>query len=55
MKKYPTAKKLADAKLSDVLQAWQGLGYNRRGKYLWEAAKALSSAETLRSGEIYFR
>ena len=30
---------LAGAKLSDVLKIWQGLGYNRRGKYLWESAK----------------
>lgn len=42
VKKYPTSKKLAAAKLSDVLKVWQGLGYNRRGKYLWEAAKILT-------------
>lgn len=40
--KYPTAKKLAAAKLPEVLLMWQGLGYNRRGKYLWEAAKIIS-------------
>ncbi len=39
MKKYPTVKKLASASLADVLKSWQGLGYNRRGKALWEAAK----------------
>lgn len=47
IKKYPTAKKLASAKLSEVLTMWQGLGYNRRGKYLWEAAKILSAAKDL--------
>ncbi len=33
-KQFPTGKVLAKAKLSDVLRAWQGLGYNRRAKYL---------------------
>ena len=42
IKKFPTAKALAEAPLSDVLKEWQGLGYNRRGKYLWESAKILS-------------
>jgi A/G-specific adenine glycosylase len=36
---FPTAKKLSEASLPDVLRVWQGLGYNRRGKYLWQAAK----------------
>lgn len=39
---FPTAKKLASAPLSDVLKAWQGLGYNRRAKLLQLAAKELS-------------
>ncbi len=43
LKKFPTAKALAKASLGDVLLAWQGLGYNRRGKYLWEAGKMLAS------------
>jgi A/G-specific adenine glycosylase len=42
IQKFPTAKKLADAKLSDVLKMWSGLGYNRRAKYLWDCAKILS-------------
>ncbi len=41
MKEFPTAKKLTDAKLSKVLKEWQGLGYNRRGKFLYEAAKVI--------------
>ncbi len=43
LKKFPTAKVLAKAPLVDVLKAWQGLGYNRRGKYLHEAAKIIDS------------
>lgn len=39
IKKYPTAKKLASAKLTDVLKLWSGLGYNRRARYLWESAQ----------------
>ena len=41
IKKFPTAKALAKAPLSRVLTAWQGLGYNRRAKYLHEAAKII--------------
>lgn len=39
---FPTAKTLATAPLSEVLMAWQGLGYNRRAKMLHEAAKAIT-------------
>lgn len=42
IKKFPTAKALAKAKLSEVLKEWQGLGYNRRAKYLHEAAKIIA-------------
>jgi len=42
LKQFPTARALAKAPLSRVLLAWQGLGYNRRGKYLHEAAKILA-------------
>lgn len=42
IKQFPTAKKLAAAPLSDVLKAWQGLGYNRRAKMLHHAAKELA-------------
>jgi A/G-specific adenine glycosylase len=36
---FPTIELLAQAELRDVLGLWQGLGYNRRGKALWENAK----------------
>jgi A/G-specific adenine glycosylase len=32
--KFPTIGALANASLADVLKTWQGLGYNRRAKYL---------------------
>lgn len=42
LKKFLTARSLASAPLSKVLKAWSGLGYNRRAKFLREAAKAVS-------------
>jgi A/G-specific adenine glycosylase len=33
MIQFPDFAVLAAAKQSDVLRAWQGLGYNRRGRY----------------------
>jgi len=44
IKQFPTAKKLAAAPLSEVLKAWQGLGYNRRAKLLRAATQELVSA-----------
>lgn len=41
LKKFPTVKVLAEAPLSEVLKAWQGLGYNRRAKMLHAAAKEI--------------
>jgi A/G-specific adenine glycosylase len=35
----PTLDALADASLNTVLSLWQGLGYNRRAKYLHELAQ----------------
>ena len=40
-KRFPTVQKLAGVGLDDVLFEWQGLGYNRRGKALHDAAKAI--------------
>ena len=39
LKRFPSVKSLAQARLSDVLKEWQGLGYNRRAKLLRECAK----------------
>ncbi len=41
LKQFPTVRRLADAPLGEVLVAWQGLGYNRRAKFLWSAAQAV--------------
>jgi A/G-specific adenine glycosylase len=41
LKRFPTPRALARAALSDVLRAWSGLGYNRRAKFLHEAAKMI--------------
>lgn len=38
---FPDEKVLARSDLATVLRAWQGLGYNRRAKFLHEAAKAV--------------
>lgn len=44
IKKYPTAKHLAKAPLSQVLKQWQGLGYNRRAKFLLGAARVIAQS-----------
>ncbi len=41
LKRFPTARALAASSLGDVLREWQGLGYNRRAKMLYGAAKAV--------------
>ena len=43
LERFPNAKTLAAAELGDVLRAWQGLGYNRRAKFLWQAAQAVTA------------
>lgn len=41
IKKFPTPETIARVPLARVLKEWSGLGYNRRGKYLQDAAKML--------------
>lgn len=38
---FPTVHALASASLAQVLTLWQGLGYNRRAKYLHSAARVI--------------
>ena len=38
---FPTIRTLAEATPADVLRAWRGLGYNRRGLNLWRAARVV--------------
>ncbi len=40
---FPTPQSLATAPLSEVLTIWQGLGYNRRAKYLQQAAQIVTN------------
>jgi len=40
---FSSFEKLAQAPLSKVLRVWQGMGYNRRAKYLKEAAGIISN------------
>lgn len=41
IKRFPDEKTLAAATLAEVLSLWQGLGYNRRAKYLHDSAKMI--------------
>ncbi len=41
IERFPDESSLARASLADVLQLWQGLGYNRRAKFLYESAKMI--------------
>ncbi len=43
IKRFPTVRALAKAPLAIVLKEWSGLGYNRRAKYLHDAATQLSA------------
>ena len=40
---FPTVADLAQVALAEVLKQWSGLGYNRRAKFLWQAAHMIHS------------
>lgn len=42
IKIFPNVEKLANASFSDVLKVWQGLGYNRRARFIHQAAKIIT-------------
>lgn len=46
MSLYPSLKSLREASLQDILILWQGLGYQRRAKALYEIAKQYTSIPT---------
>lgn len=50
---YPTVDVLADASLAEVLVAWQGLGYNRRARYLWQLARQLVNSSGSHFPKLY--
>lgn len=54
LKRFPAARALAKAPLSDVLKEWSGLGYNRRAKYLHDAAKILAKSRIHNNNAIAF-
>lgn len=41
IERFPNEQVLAEASLADVLSLWNGLGYNRRAKYLHDGAKKI--------------
>lgn len=41
LERFPTVERLAEASLAEVLPLWSGLGYNRRAKYLQQAAQQI--------------
>lgn len=41
LQSFPDVTALSRASLGNVLRVWSGLGYNRRAKFLWEAAHAV--------------
>lgn len=41
LRRFPTFETLAAARLAEVYEVWQGLGYNRRAKYLHDAARSI--------------
>ncbi len=41
---FPDVPTLAQASLAEVLRVWSGLGYNRRAKYVWQAANQINQS-----------
>lgn len=46
IERFPTLSSLQSTQLADVLKLWQGLGYNRRAKYLWQLAQTVDQLPT---------
>ena len=53
MHTFPTITDLAAAPLSDVLTVWSGLGYNRRAKFLHEAARKVVAEYSSKIPDTY--
>lgn len=45
--RFPSISVLAQASLAELMAAWSGLGYNRRAKYLHQAAREISQMGTV--------
>lgn len=44
LERFPSIEALASAKAGEVLEEWQGLGYNRRALALWHAAQQVEAS-----------
>lgn len=53
IKQFPTTKQMAEASLAEVLTQWQGLGYNRRAKLLWQCAQVIHHQKAGRWPKTY--
>lgn len=53
LRKFPTARHLARSHLATVLRMWSGLGYNRRAKYLRDAAVEIAEKHSGRVPRDY--
>lgn len=42
LEQFPTLEILRQSSLAEVLTFWQGLGYNRRARYLWQLSQSAS-------------
>jgi len=49
LRRFPNTSSLASVDLGEVLRLWQGLGYNRRAKFLWRAAQAIEEQGSMPS------
>src|SRR3989344_4945238 len=52
LRAFPTIEVLAEASLAEVLCVWQGMGYNRRARYLRVAAQKIVSEYNGRTPKI---
>ena len=41
VEKFPAPEDAASASFEEIFSVWQGLGFNRRAKFLWEAASEI--------------
>ncbi len=44
VERFPTVRALAEARLRDVLEEWEGLGYPNRARRLWETARIVTDS-----------
>ena len=53
LRMLPTVQALAQSDLRTVLTLWQGLGYNRRGKFLYDMAQQITCRKEAYSVTFY--